>query len=134
MTVVSQNAGGETVRGTVLINGRAGIGRTDEDFFYATLDWWPPEKCDYGTCSWGVASLLNLDLNNKILLNAVKAFKSMKLRLSGTLQDKVIYEIGHQQQSCHPFVKNSSEMFGFTGDCLPMSRWDELNTFFKETE
>ncbi|GMP60251.1 hypothetical protein CsSME_00023191 [Camellia sinensis var. sinensis] len=36
------------------------IGRTDSDFICTTLDWWPPEKCDYGTCSWEHASLLNL--------------------------------------------------------------------------
>ena len=46
--------------GTVLINGKSAIGGIDEDFVCATLDWWPPEKCDYGTCSWGQASLLNL--------------------------------------------------------------------------
>jgi len=31
-----------------------------EDFVCATLDWWPPDKCDYGTCAWGRAGLLNL--------------------------------------------------------------------------
>jgi hypothetical protein len=36
------------------------IGNIDDDFICATLDWWPPQKCDYGTCSWGLASLLNL--------------------------------------------------------------------------
>lgn len=46
--------------GTVFIDGKAAIGRIDDDFVCATLDWWPPEKCDYGTCSWGHASLLNL--------------------------------------------------------------------------
>ncbi|KAJ4959519.1 hypothetical protein NE237_026630 [Protea cynaroides] len=133
ISVVSQNSvGGGTVQGTVLIKGGAGIGRTDSDFICATLDWWPPEKCDYGTCSWGLASMLNLDLNNKILLNAIKAFEPLKLRLGGTLQDKVIYEIGDPQQPCQPFVKNSSEIFGFSEGCLPMSRWDELNTFFKK--
>ncbi|KAL0552746.1 hypothetical protein IC582_011871 [Cucumis melo] len=48
------------LRGRVLIDGKSAIGRIDEDFVCATLDWWPPEKCDYGTCSWGQASLLNL--------------------------------------------------------------------------
>lgn len=48
------------LRGRVLIDGKSAIGGIDEDFVCATLDWWPPEKCDYGTCSWGQASLLNL--------------------------------------------------------------------------
>lgn len=48
------------VEGTVFIDGKISIGKIDNDFVCATLDWWPPEKCDYGTCSWGHASLLNL--------------------------------------------------------------------------
>nr|DAD45056.1 TPA_asm: hypothetical protein HUJ06_003286 [Nelumbo nucifera] len=133
ITVESQNvSGGGTIEGTVLINGSASIGRIDDDFICATMDWWPPEKCDYGTCSWGHASMLNLDLNNTVLLNAVKAFSPLKLRLGGTLQDKVIYDTGSPPQPCTQFVKNSSELFGFTQGCLPMSRWDELNNFFKK--
>ena len=46
--------------GTVYIDGRSSIAKIDKDFICATLDWWPPEKCDYGTCAWGHASLLNL--------------------------------------------------------------------------
>jgi hypothetical protein len=48
------------VEGIVFIDGEAAIGKIDDDFVCVTIDWWPPEKCDYGTCSWGHASLLNL--------------------------------------------------------------------------
>lgn len=50
----------QTIEGIVFINGSSSIGRIDDDFICATMDWWPPEKCDYGTCSWGRASMLNL--------------------------------------------------------------------------
>lgn len=51
---------GAVEEGTALIDGRFRIASIDDDFICATLDWWPPEKCDYGVCSWGRASLLNL--------------------------------------------------------------------------
>lgn len=119
--------------GTVFIDGNTVIGRIDDDFVCATLDWWPPEKCDYGKCSWGRSSLLNLDLNNIILLNAIKAFSPLKIRLGGTLQDKVIYGTEDNNQPCIPFVNKSSELFSFTQGCLPIYRWDELNIFFQKT-
>ncbi|KAG9151389.1 hypothetical protein Leryth_024440 [Lithospermum erythrorhizon] len=124
----------QSVNGTVIIDGRSAIGRTDSDYICATLDWWPPEKCDYGTCAWDHASLLNLDLDNKIFLNAVKAFSPLKIRLGGTLQDKVIYQTENHQMPCTPFAKNDSELFTFTQGCLPLSRWDELNAFFNESK
>ncbi|CAI9092664.1 OLC1v1027974C1 [Oldenlandia corymbosa var. corymbosa] len=121
---------------TLVIDGSVSIATPDDNFICATLDWWPPQKCDYGTCSWGNASLLNLDLSNKILLNAVKAFSPLKIRLGGTLQDKVIYQTTAedanllQQRPCNQFSK-STDMFGFTEGCLALSRWDQLNSFFK---
>ncbi|XP_028760690.1 heparanase-like protein 3 [Neltuma alba] len=121
------------LQGTFFINGKSSIGNIDEDFVCATLDWWPPEKCDYGRCAWGHASLLNLDLNNKIFLNAVKAFSPLKIRLGGSLQDKVIYDTPDNRLPCTQFVRKPSEMFGFTQGCLPMARWDELNSFFKKS-
>ncbi|KAK3029878.1 hypothetical protein RJ639_038675 [Escallonia herrerae] len=132
-TVNSQHtAGPAVVEGTVRINGTAPIGRIDEDFICATLDWWPADKCDYGTCSWGSASLLNLDLSNTILINAIKAFSPLKIRMGGTLQDKVVYQSIGDHQPCGQFVRNTVEMFGFTQGCLPMSRWDQLNTFMRQ--
>lgn len=52
----------EVAQGSVFIDGKNAIGRTDNNFICATLDWWPPEKCDYGTCAWDHASFLNLVL------------------------------------------------------------------------
>lgn len=62
MTTVKKfkGLGRKREKGRIYINGRATIGETDEDFICPTLDWWPPEKCDYRTCAWGHASLLNL--------------------------------------------------------------------------
>ncbi|GER35321.1 heparanase [Striga asiatica] len=114
------------VNGTVTIDGGSTIGTIDDDFICATIDWWPPSKCDYGTCSWGRSSLLNL-----VCVNA--AFSPLKIRLGGTLQDKVRYQIKGDPKPCLQFVRNSSEMLGFTEGCLPVYRWDELNYFFKIT-
>ncbi|GJU55950.1 heparanase-like protein 3 [Tanacetum coccineum] len=130
-TIVSLSV--DVVEGSMHVNGTASIGYIDDDFICATLDWWPPEKCDYGTCSWGNASLINLDLSNKILFNAIKAFSPLKLRLGGSLQDKVIYQNFNDQEQHPSFTKNTSVMFGFTNGYLTMSRWDQLDMFFKQS-
>ncbi|CAN8323665.1 unnamed protein product [Cochlearia groenlandica] len=126
-------AGGVEEKGTVYVYGRAAVGKVDEDFICATLDWWPPQKCDYGTCAWGHSSILNLNLNNTILQNAIQAFAPLKIRIGGTLQDLVIYETPDLKQPCLPFTQNSSLLFGYTQGCLSMRRWNELNAFFSKT-
>jgi hypothetical protein len=57
----------DIIEGIVFVNGTTAIGRIDDDFVCATLDWWPPDKCDYGTCSWGQASILNLVSSSSFL-------------------------------------------------------------------
>lgn len=42
------------------VKGVTSIATTDENFICATLDWWPPNKCDYNDCPWGNAGILNL--------------------------------------------------------------------------
>jgi len=44
----------------VRVRGATSIAKTDEKFICATLDWWPPSKCDYGQCPWAMSSILNL--------------------------------------------------------------------------
>ncbi|KAK1429643.1 hypothetical protein QVD17_11857 [Tagetes erecta] len=121
--------------GMVYVNGTSLIGFVDEDYICATLDWWPPQKCDYGTCSWGASSILNLDLNIPILFNAIRAFSPLKLRLGGTLQNRVMYQKQGDQEPCSEFniTNNNDELFGYTKGCLPLSRWDELNIFFQKS-
>ncbi|KAL0451831.1 UNVERIFIED_CONTAM: Heparanase-like protein 3 [Sesamum latifolium] len=157
------NAADKTVVGTVLVDGKRPIAWTDENFICATLDWWPPEKCDYGNCSWGHASLLNLlkvwiffhfpshgvneyftFLTQLIGRNhgtylAVSYYKTcsffaVKNQNRRHLQDKVIYQTEDSRGPCKPFAQSPSELFGYTDACLPLARWDELNSFFKEAE
>lgn len=102
---------------------------TDDNYICATIDWWPKEKCNYDMCPWGSSSALNLNLSYPSLNNAVRAFKNLRIRLGGSLQDQVIYGGG---DSCQPFKKQKSGLFGFSKGCLPMQRWDELHDFFKK--
>lgn len=117
----------------VSINAHAPIAQVDEDYICATLDWWPSQKCDYGACSWDHASLLDLNLTHPMLRNAVKAFSPLKIRLGGSLQDQVIYNVGKPSTPCISFSQTHS-MFGFSGGCLPMGRWNALFNFFQETK
>lgn len=45
---------------TVTVRGLHTIAETEDNFVCATMDWWPPNKCNYNQCPWGNASALNL--------------------------------------------------------------------------
>nr|KYP55466.1 Heparanase-like protein 1 [Cajanus cajan] len=119
--------------GLVQVDGVQAIAETDDNFICATIDWWPHEKCDYNDCPWGDSSVLNLDLSHPFLAKAIQGFKPLRIRVGGSLQDQVLYEVGSLKSPCHPFQKMKGGLFGFSKGCLQMKRWDELNHFFNET-
>ncbi|CAA0820645.1 Heparanase-like protein 3 [Striga hermonthica] len=121
-----------TDHGTVYIDAIKRIAKTDSHFICVNIDMWPPAKCDYGVCSWGNASLLTVDLNNPILINAVKAFLRVRLRLGGTLQDRLTYQTS-RTSPCSVFTYNPSYLFNYTDGCLSLDRWDQINSFVKRT-
>ncbi|KAK7274917.1 hypothetical protein RIF29_16018 [Crotalaria pallida] len=116
----------------VTVKSETNIGRTDDNFICATLDWWPSTKCDYYQCPWGQAGILNLDLNNVILSNALKAFGSLRIRLGGSLQDQIVYQFGRHKE-CPRMSRQHDGLFGFSVGCLPRKRWDEVNDLFNKT-
>jgi len=61
------------------------------------------------------------------------ALKPLRIRLGGSLQDRVLYDVGSLKSPCHPLQSVKGELFGFSKGCLHMKRWDELNQFFNET-
>ncbi|KAH0690578.1 hypothetical protein KY289_017936 [Solanum tuberosum] len=124
----------QTVKEIVLtIDASTKAAWTDANYICATIDWWPKEKCNYNQCPWGSASIINLDLTHPYLENAIRAFKGLRLRLGGSLQDQVIYGVGNLKSPCSSFTQQKDGLFGFSKGCLPMQRWDELNNLFKKT-
>ncbi|XP_052880921.1 heparanase-like protein 2, partial [Gossypium arboreum] len=130
--LVSQISLSSTQNVNVVIQGATSTGETDDNFVCATLDWWATEKCNYNQCPWGKAGLLNLDLKKKGLINAIKAFNPLRIKVGGSLQDQVVYGVGGVK-NCPNFMKNEDSLFGFSQGCLPVERWDELNKIFNQT-
>ncbi|KAH0468858.1 hypothetical protein IEQ34_002090 [Dendrobium chrysotoxum] len=118
---------------TIIVKGSTIEAEIDDSFVCATLDWWPPEKCNYNHCPWGNASVLNLDLNHSYLSKAIQAFSPLRIRVGGSLEDQVIYGVGGLESPCDPFTYNSGGLFGFSKGCLSMGRWDQLNHLFQNT-
>ncbi|XP_020580043.1 heparanase-like protein 2 [Phalaenopsis equestris] len=118
---------------TIIVKGSVTEAETDDNFVCATLDWWPPEKCNYKHCPWGKSSVFNLDLNHPILFKAIQAFGSLRIRVGGSLQDQVKYGVGSLASTCDAITKMSGGLFGFSKGCLRMERWDELNRLFQKT-
>ncbi|XP_021616033.1 heparanase-like protein 1 isoform X3 [Manihot esculenta] len=61
------------------------------------------------------------------------AFRYLRMRIGGSLQDQVFYDVGNLNSTCHPFRKMKDGLFGFSKGCLHMNRWDELNHLFSRT-
>ncbi|KAK8943769.1 Heparanase-like protein 1 [Platanthera guangdongensis] len=118
---------------TIKVRGDATIATTNDDYVCATLDWWPADKCNYNQCPWGNSSLFNLDINHPFLASAIKAFNPLRIRLGGSLQDRLVYGTPNLGNSCLPFERMDDALLGFSKGCLSLRRWDELNTLFQKT-
>ncbi|ONM33166.1 Heparanase-like protein 1 [Zea mays] len=118
---------------TVIVRGSETIASTSDEFVCATIDWWPPEKCNYDQCPWERASVLNLDLTNPLLAKAIQAFSPLRIRVGGSLQDQVLYGTPNLGLPCDPFTKVSSGLFGFSQGCITLERWDDINDMFLKT-
>jgi heparanase 1 len=107
----------------LVINAVAAV--VDEQFVCATLDLWPPEKCNAGTCPWHRgSSFLTADLPP--LLPALKALRPLTLRLGGSLADHLHY--GDACTVAPPgFGADDYSRFGFGDGCLTEARWVALN-------
>ncbi|OVA00754.1 Glycoside hydrolase [Macleaya cordata] len=120
---------------TVTVQGVTSIATTDDNFVCATLDWWPEGKCDYGQCPWGKAGILNLfiTLCREINFYGITAFRSLRIRIGGSMQDQVIYKVGKSVKKCNNFEKSTTGLFGFKDGCLTMERWDQINSLLGQT-
>lgn len=119
--------------GLLLVNGAQAKAETDDNFICATIDWWPPESCNFGFCSWAHSSIVTLDLSRPLLAKAIQALKPLRIRLGGSLQDQVVYNVGNLKSPGHSFQKIKGGFLGFSEGSLHMQRWDELNHFFNKT-
>ncbi|XP_039135243.1 heparanase-like protein 2 [Dioscorea cayenensis subsp. rotundata] len=63
------------------------------------------------------------------------AFKSVRLRMGGSLQDQIFYKVGNSKDvaRCQELKKDQNGRFGFGDGCLTMERWDQLSHFFNNT-
>ncbi|EXC11030.1 Heparanase-like protein 1 [Morus notabilis] len=123
----------DTADANIVVDGTERAAEVDENFICATMDWWPHDKCNYNQCPWGYTSAINLNLSHPLLTKAIQAFKPLRIRVGGSLQDRVLYDLEGLKLRCHPFRKEKGGLFGFSRGCLRMSRWDELNLFFNKT-
>uniref|UniRef100_A0A151UHP3 Heparanase-like protein 2 n=1 Tax=Cajanus cajan TaxID=3821 RepID=A0A151UHP3_CAJCA len=91
------------------MNAVTSIATIDNNYVCATLDWWPANKCNYNDCPWGQTGILNLDLSNKVLSNAIKAFNPLRFRLGGSVEDQIVYQFG-KQKKCPHFKKREGSV------------------------
>ncbi|GER27291.1 heparanase-like protein 3, partial [Striga asiatica] len=59
-------------------------------------------------------------------------FSRVRLRLGGTLQDRLTYQTS-RTSPCPIFTFNTSYLFNYTDGCLSLERWDQINSFVKQT-
>lgn len=60
------------------------------------------------------------------------AFNPLRIRLGGSLEDRIIYQFGKQKE-CPVMKKKNDDLFGFSEGCLTKMRWDQIHHFVNKT-
>lgn len=108
--------------------------RSGDRFACVTLDWWPNDKYSSNPGAhypWVNASILNLDLTEPMLTEALEALAPVRLRVGGSLADQIYYSgTGENEDdnpsSCAEPMANASMILGYGQGCITASRLDAL--------
>lgn len=137
-------AEGRGVQGAVAVDVSSTVaGVTGDPFVCVTLDWWPRNKCDYGTCPWAGAGVgEELRLRDGRLVAALRQLSAVMVRVGGSCQDNITYTgftpdtsadgttraAGPESAACPTPMRPAphERASAFTGGCLHRSRWDDL--------
>ena len=102
------------------------------DIYYGfTFDFWKYNDPRYGE-KWGNASILTVNLSNENLLTLASAISPAYLRIGGSSEDSIIYNItGQCNQPVPPAMEGyqCSKIAPANYSCMTMERWNEITTF-----
>ena len=126
---------GERVRLEV---SREAVGATSIPYVCATLDWWPDAKSDWGAQTWNRSTVTTLGLEDDdatfaALAAALRQLAPVALRVGGSLQDLVAYDVGEGRRrrkpfdGCPGFAPRAEERVGFEGGCLGAALYDRVD-------
>jgi heparanase 1 len=113
---------------SVRILSGAPIFTVDPHYQSVDLDWWTGEHDGSGG-GWAGRGLLDLDLSNKRLRHLAAALSPGYLRLGGSLDDVVKYDMspdGARRQWCNSPTEFRHKLWHL---CLNQSRWAQINDF-----
>lgn len=115
---------------------------------YMSYDWW---WCFFGYLPEKKYTLL-LEINLQRFIEFVKwsthnflinlvlnldwistAFDNLRIRMGGSLQDQILYQIGYAIHDCPQIKKVEGGLFGFSEGCLTVQKWDEVNKLINQT-
>lgn len=106
------------------------LGQVDARYVSYTLDWWPSNQGCQPSGGWGPhANVLEVDLDSPKLRSLVAALGPSILRIGGSLDKVVEYEIPSEGLLCSPRNHHDKQ----EKPCLTAARWDALHEFAKAT-
>ena len=116
------------VGGNIDVDVHAVAGKTLRQYVSVDMDWWTGEHDGSGG-DWAGSGLLSIDLGNRRLRNLAAGLAPGFLRLGGSLDTAVRYDMGNNEVTkawCKDEVSFRNVPWHL---CLNQSRWDEVLDF-----